>query len=206
MNPWEETDYDKLEADPQNYYTGLRRVLHSIPEKILFVETGSYVGNGIQSAISVGYQHIFSLEVTDQYYNLCTSRFASYPSVRILKGDSSSLLPELLPELLPRVDSATLFLDAHMPGVYDSSLLGIQECPILDELSAISDMFFDENIRPGFKLNILIDDLCDFQPDKQHRIALRDLLSQVNRLFRSPSFTLWDTHIDSNLCMISLIR
>ena len=35
-----------------------------------FIETGSHIGNGIQSAIDCGFDNIISIELADKYYNL----------------------------------------------------------------------------------------------------------------------------------------
>lgn len=92
MNPWEETDCNKMTGDTLKYYTRLRAVLREIPQKSVFVETGSYVGNGIEPALAQGFKNIISIELTDKYASFCRSRFAQNNNVHIIQGDSSTHL------------------------------------------------------------------------------------------------------------------
>ena len=36
-----------------------------------FIETGSYLGDGIQQAIDAGFKNIISIELSDKYFNIC---------------------------------------------------------------------------------------------------------------------------------------
>jgi len=43
-----------------------------------FLETGSYLGDGIEKAISAGFQTIISIELSQKYFELCTKKFSMH--------------------------------------------------------------------------------------------------------------------------------
>lgn len=40
-----------------------------------FIETGSFIGDAINSAIITGFKNIISIELADKYYNIAKNRF-----------------------------------------------------------------------------------------------------------------------------------
>lgn len=62
----------------------------------VFIETGSYVGDGIQQALEAGFSEIISIELSDKYYQHSKKRFESNPNVKVILGDSFKVLPELI--------------------------------------------------------------------------------------------------------------
>ena len=59
----------------------------------IFIETGSYLGDGIQEAINAGYKKIISIELSDKYHFISTNRFLNNRNVSVVKGDSFKVLP-----------------------------------------------------------------------------------------------------------------
>jgi hypothetical protein len=54
----------------------------------IFIETGSWIGDGIQQASDAGFKKIISIELSDKYYNYTTDRFSKNENVKVVLGDS----------------------------------------------------------------------------------------------------------------------
>lgn len=119
----------------------------------IFIETGSYAGDGIKDAIFAGFKEIHSIELAEKYYYYCKEYFKHINWVNLYLGDST----QQLPEILNRIDSpVTFWLDAHYSGgdtTFANSLT-----PLMRELDIIG----------GHKIKthtILIDDLREWKVD-----------------------------------------
>ena len=97
-----------------------------------FIETGSYLGDGIQLAIDSGFDNIYSIELSDEYYNHCSIRFSGNDKVKLIKGDSYYELDNLINE---SNEIFTYWLDGHYSG--GNTGFGILEFPIMNELESI---------------------------------------------------------------------
>ena len=97
-----------------------------------FIETGCYLGDGIQLAIDSGFEEIFTIELVEKYINICKNRFSN-KKINFIQGDSYLELSKLL-DSFPE-DKFTYWLDGH----YSSSDTGrgIKDFPIMEELEAI---------------------------------------------------------------------
>lgn len=80
-----------------------------------FIETGTEFGDTVEAARTY-FSKIWSIELGPNYYQAAVKRFASYPHIKILLGDSSDILPSLLPTL--KNEKVLFYLDAHWK--YDS--------------------------------------------------------------------------------------
>jgi hypothetical protein len=97
-----------------------------------FVETGSYIGDGIQLAIDSDFENIYSIEISDKHYELCRNRFLNNNKVNLIKGDSYEELGKLLENIK---EPFTYWLDGHYSG--PGTGLGVLEFPIMTELDTI---------------------------------------------------------------------
>jgi hypothetical protein len=113
----------------------------------VFIETGSYIGEGIMAAKKAGFQRIFSIELSDHYYNICKEKFGKERNIYLHHGDTINVLPKLLKIINEHI---TFWLDAHWCG--DVSACGPQAVPLMDELLAIKE-------HPIKIHTILIDDM-----------------------------------------------
>ena len=113
-----------------------------------FIETGSYIGDGIQTALDAGFKNVISIDITPQYYDICKNRFKDNSNVTILFGDSVKVLPALLQDINEPV---TILLDAHY--IDTTTNYGDKMCPVLDELDII------KTHAEKFNDIILIDDM-----------------------------------------------
>lgn len=115
-----------------------------------FIETGSYLGDGIQLAINSGFKQIYSIELCPNLFETCKKRFSENSSVHVLHGDSSVVLKELL-KTFPHT-SFTFWLDGHYSGPHTAK--GTKDCPLMEELEAIltrsnktSDLIYVDDMR-----------------------------------------------------------
>lgn len=73
----------------------------------IFIETGSGHGDGIQRALTAGFEHIYSIEAYDENFMVCAARFANDARVSLYRGRSVDILPGIIRE------PSVFFLDAH---------------------------------------------------------------------------------------------
>ena len=107
---------------PQGFY--------AYPNKY-FVETGSYVGDGIQKALNAGFPEIHSLEIDGGSVNHCRHRFRSFTQVHVWHKDSGRQLFEVIENINEPI---TFWLDGHN-GRPDPN--GGKNTPLLAELDQI---------------------------------------------------------------------
>lgn len=113
----------------------------------IFIETGSYTGDGIQAAINAGFPKIISIELSNKYYEQCKKRFKNNENVTIVLGDSINVLPEVLKNINER---CTFWLDGHCSGGDTAS--GKYLVPLMQELLIIKEHHIKNH-------TILIDDM-----------------------------------------------
>lgn len=141
----------------------------------IFVETGSHLGDGIQVALdSNSFESIISIELGDRYYEYCVQRFRNLEKVKLLKGDSYKVLPEILEKI---DEPVTFWLDGHNSG--GDTAWGDYHTPLLHELDAIKrhhikthtilvdDMRCWKNFNPtiGFVQDDIYTRLREINPD-----------------------------------------
>ena len=75
----------------------------------VFIETGTYKGKMVY-AVQPYVKEIYSIELGENHYKKAQKKFAGYPDINILHGQSGQVLPEILKD----IDEPCLFwLDAH---------------------------------------------------------------------------------------------
>lgn len=112
-----------------------------------FVETGSYLGDGIQLAITSGFKTIYSIEISEKYHKICANRFRNNRNVNLIKGDSLFELKKLIDSIN---EPFTYWLDGHYSK--GDTGCGKLEFPIMIELETILKRKIDGEI-------IYIDDM-----------------------------------------------
>lgn len=145
-------------------------VLHKYVNPV-FIETGAYLGGGIEAAIAEeGFHAIYSIEIDPKYVEHCL-RYAGCQDrrVKVILGDSGVELPKLLATINQR---CTFWLDAHYNGEREPG----QNCPVLRELEAIA-------AHPIKNHTIMIDDRFTFDTaafDGIRETQLHALLRKIN--------------------------
>jgi hypothetical protein len=148
----------------------------------VFVETGTYMGDGVQQALQCRFDIIYSIEFYEIRFKRCEAMFKNYPNVHIIQGESG----EVLPVLLEKIDEKSLFwLDAHFDvlgrdDLYPSPLGETQ--PLMKELEAIQRHHIKNH-------TILIDDRRIFTGEFNcwHNIkeqSILDKLKEINSDYR----------------------
>jgi hypothetical protein len=119
----------------------------------VFVETGTYKGDGVALAREVGFEEIHSIEIDPERYEQCRLRFKEAQGVFLYLGDSAKVFPQILARLTRR---ATIWLDAHAFGAGDTKEYSGTRWPLSEELRALAE----SALRKDHVL--LIDDRHDF--------------------------------------------
>jgi len=97
----------------------------------IFIETGTYKGKMVYSVIPY-IKEIYSIELEPRHYENATRRFAGYPNIHILLGQSG----EVLPGVLAKINQPCIFwLDAHWSG--GSTAESDLQTPIMQETECI---------------------------------------------------------------------
>jgi hypothetical protein len=130
------------------------------------VETGTF--EGASTRILAGmFERVETIELSFRLALRAKLRFLFAPNVRVMRGDSASLLA-------PAVEPTLYWLDAHWSG--DQTAGETRECPVLDELLATS---------PGTAKDCyLIDDarLFTSPPPPPHKVDQWPTLAMIIRL------------------------
>jgi len=120
----------------------------------VFIETGTFRGHTIKAMLisEHKFDRLYTIELTAGSAAHAQKRFASFPHIKCLHGDSGQLLPELLKEIK---EPCLFWLDAHYVGTkHDKYILS---APIREELKCILE-------HPCAAQHvILIDDVWYFQ-------------------------------------------
>ncbi len=143
---------------------------------LVFVETGTHVGSGIQSALDAGFCEIWSCDLPGPNNAFVGERFMDNPKVHHVVQDSRCFLAELMPQV--RVP-CLFWLDAHAT---DGGVGTYGDCPLLGELEEIA-----KNERKDH--TILIDDVrligsdalrLDRSSDNYSMWKLQDAIRAIN--------------------------
>lgn len=105
-----------------------------------YIETGTYLGNGIKEVIN-DYDVIHSIELSEKWYQYNVEQFKENPKVKMHFGDSKKILPQLLNTINEPV---TIYLDAHYSGIYTA--YGEEETPLLHELEIMKNRSYNDII------------------------------------------------------------
>ncbi|MGH9425709.1 MAG: glycosyltransferase, partial [Terriglobia bacterium] len=101
----------------------------------VFVETGTFKGDGVQQMRSL-FQELYTVESSAEYYERACERFKSDPAIHVFHDTSAKLLRKMMPRLASR--SVLYWLDAHWCG--EELGADVPQCPLLDELAAIGHL------------------------------------------------------------------
>lgn len=95
------------------------------------IETGTYLGDMVEAQRD-HFKKIYSVELSERLFNKAQKRFKDHLHIKILHGDSGTVLNKLMTE----IDQPALFwLDGHYSGGITAK--GEKECPVPEELETI---------------------------------------------------------------------
>lgn len=144
----------------------------------IFIETGTFTGDGIQCALDAGFEKVYSCDINSEYVENAREKYKDF-DVTVENIESQDFLKKILPTINERV---VIFLDAHsMPyDMYDQNRGfgpdtvkdGVAPCPLEKELSAIKDHPIKDHI-------ILIDDFQCFDTWMFEGLGFDDINDQI---------------------------
>ena len=155
----------------------------------IFVETGTYKGHGIAAALASGFPKIYSIEVSQEFYDQSVQRFKSeiaQGTVEIILGDSLSCLTKVINTIDCKI---TFWLDAHETLGYQ----GEKSCPLYEELEAISN-------HPLKTHTILIDDLRLLSQEGWGKLVIKDnIIDKIKQINSNYSLIYEDGKIENDV-------
>lgn len=105
----------------------------------ILVETGTYLGHGIDSALSTNYfDTIYSIDISEEFQIENRKKYINNPQVSILTGNSPDVLQELISTKKLPSNPILFFLDAHFAGGPTGGADVEGGCPIVKEVSIIA--------------------------------------------------------------------
>ena len=139
----------------------------------VFIETGSFQGNGIRAAQKAGFEKIISIELSEMYYNYCVDKFKDCDNVTLYHGDSTELLPGILKDIDER---CTFWIDAHYSG--GETAMGRLPVPLMEELLIIRGHHRKDH-------TIIIDDMRLIRNPVEYWKTLIYGVADIERVIRS---------------------
>lgn len=97
-----------------------------------FVETGTYLGQGIGFALRAGFPVIHSVEIDHNFAMQARAVFARYPNVHIWEGDSGKMLWDVIKGIEAPI---TFWLDGH--NGFPDPKSAQKNTPLMEELEQI---------------------------------------------------------------------
>ena len=101
-----------------------------------FIETGTYQGETVDIAVNNSFKNVYSMELSDVFYENCVKRFIYNKNVKIFKGNSRYDLYKIISNINTTI---TFWLDSHWSGVPDVGCDKELLCPILHVLEQIKN-------------------------------------------------------------------
>jgi len=144
-----------------------------------FLETGSYLGYGVDQAIKAGFKNILSIEINEEYHNKCIQKFKGNPNVKLFLGDSRKILWDMIKDIN---DQITFWLDSHY--------FILQDVPTGGTLSTLEEEINIIARHPVKTHKILIDDVRLWKSD--YGINKEDIMNRIKKINSNYGFT-WET-------------
>lgn len=143
----------------------------------VFVETGSYLGDGVACAISAGFEQIYSIEFYKERYEKCCERFKNINNVFLVQGNSAIELKGMINEIKRPI---LFWLDAHYDACHielEYPIPLIETQPLLAELEIIKQHYIKTH-------TILIDDRRIFTGEYSvwHNIKEQDIIKKLKTI------------------------
>jgi hypothetical protein len=132
-----------------------------------FVESGTWVGDGVQMALDAGFKKVRSIELSPIYFARSSKRFNGNPAVQLYQGNSGEMLYEVIKDIQVPI---TFWLDGHYSG--GDTARGAKKTPILEELDQIKR-------HPIKTHTILIDDMRCCNGDWFDFISKEQIIKKV---------------------------
>lgn len=139
----------------------------------VLVETGTYYGTTVAALLDT-FDQVYTIELGEMFWQKAQNRFAAYPHVHVLQGNSGEVLPAVIAGITER---CIFWLDGHYSGA--ETARADKDTPILEELAAIRRHVRNDHV-------ILIDDARCFTGENSypHPTEVCLLLKEMNPSYR----------------------
>lgn len=184
MNPWEKTE--NFEGKVKIYYDNLFSHFKRFKNHV-FVESGTFLGNGLKCALDAGFTECYSVEIHKHLFDNATERFKGDLRVRLYHGDSGTILRPIIENLNT---TATFWLDAHISSNYGEKLA--KNCPVIEELEFIKNSRIKNH-------TILIDDLNCFGKEAHDYITIDQVKEYIISINSEYKFEFLDAAVSKNI-------
>jgi len=187
MNPWEKTE--NFEGKVKVYYENLLKHFSRFKNNI-FIESGTFLGNGLNCALQAGFQECYSVEIHEHLYLKAKDRFGKEikrQRVKLYHGDSGIILRPIIESLTA---PATFWLDAHISSNYGEKLA--KNCPVIEELEFIKNSRIKNH-------TILIDDLNCFGKEAHDYITIDQVKEYIKSINLEYKFEFLDAAVSKNI-------
>lgn len=158
----------------------------------VFIETGSFYGDGISLALEAGFKKIYSIELSPHHHKHCIERFKYFPQVTLILGDSYLVLPELLKTINEPI---TFWLDGHYSE--GDTVMSKYESPLMQELDAINNHSINTH-------TIIIDDLRCWNKEK-HGFDTEIIKTKCLEINPNYSFIFEDGYVASDILVAKIL-
>jgi hypothetical protein len=101
----------------------------------VWIETGTYRGNGIVVALGFGFRELHTIEVCQKTFQELNPELCMNSKVHRYLGSSRECLRPIIDKVINR--NVVFWLDGHYQGESQKERDSISECPLMDELEAI---------------------------------------------------------------------
>jgi len=187
MNPWEQTE--NFEGKVKTYYDNLLNHFKRFKNPV-FIESGTFIGNGLRCALDAGFDKFYSVEIHEHLYKKNLLRFSKEIKkgrVTLFHGDSGIILRSIISQLdIP----ATFWLDAHISSNYGEKLA--KNCPVIEELEFIKNSRIKNH-------TILIDDLNCFGKEAHDYITIDQVKEYIISINSEYKFEFLDAAVSKNI-------
>ena len=171
----------------------LRHVTSVLSKHInpVLVETGTYQGDGVETALAMGFSRVISIELFEILFNDCKKKFAGDNRVTLVLGDSALILWDAIKDVNDRM---TFWLDGHVfPN--QEIILGVKASPLMEDLEQIS--------RHPIKTHvIMIDDMSSlpkgggvYKTTSFSRKDIEDAVLRINASYKISYFNRGGTDV-----------
>lgn len=122
-----------------------------------WIETGTYLGD-TTTFLAKNCKMVYSIEASEYFATKALKKFSTRDNIKIIKGLSEEMLPELLDSLTStEKKDITFWLDGHYSG--GNTFHGPNDTPISQELATITG-----NLQNFSSVTVLVDDVRCFNP------------------------------------------
>lgn len=154
----------------------------------VFIETGTWLGEGVLAAKEAGFKRIISIEISGKVYKNARKKFVDDNNIEIILGDSSIVLSNIIKNVEEKI---TFVLDAHgfeYGNIVGQGREGLEQWPLIKELQIIAQ-------HPRNDHTIIIDDIRLL---KLFNTSITEVVNILNKINENYCISLIDGLLEDN--------